>query len=259
MLIGGVLLMRIISCINQKGGVAKTTSALNIAAGIAMVEKDKKVIVLDLDPQCSLTILLGFEPADFQVTITDVLNQTNSINNIVYTSGMLDNLYIIPASPLLAASETFLAKTKDGYLYLRDVLSDIEEEFDYVIIDCPPQLSYLTISALAASTDYLVPCTAEYLAYRGLKQLKQTVDEVESLTNNSINDLGVIVTRFVSRRKLQQEILAGLKEEYNVIDLIKETTMIDKGLQNGKPVVVAAAKTDIAKAYMRVVHYIIDK
>lgn len=256
-LMGGVT-MRIIASINQKGGVAKTTSALNLGAGIAMLEKEKKVIVLDLDPQCSLTLLLGYDPIDFETSITDVLNQTASIKNIIYKSGLLDNLFIIPASPFLAAAEKNIEKERNGYLYLQDVLSDIQDEFDYVIIDCPPRLDLLTISALAAATDYIVPCTAEYLAYQGLIQLKQTVAEVQELTNRNIKDLGVIVTRFNGRRKNEQEILAALKDAYYVVGIIKDTTIIDAGLRVGKPVVAAAPKTAIAKEYMRIAQHIIN-
>ena len=116
---GGVQ-MKVISVINQKGGVGKTLSTLNLAAAIADTEKNKKIAIVDLDPQASLTISLGFEPDDFPVTISDVLNQQESIKKIIYQSGLLDNLYIIPSHGGLSATEVKMATMKDSYLYLRD-------------------------------------------------------------------------------------------------------------------------------------------
>ena len=249
--------MRTIAVINQKGGVGKSTSAFNIATAIAMQKVESKVAVLDLDPQASLTLLCGFEPDDFPVSIVDVMEQRASIKEIVYRSSVIDNLFLIPSHANLSATESKMIIQKNSYLYLRDILEDVESIFDY--IDCPPQLSLLTISALVASTDYIVPTTAEYLSYKGLKQLKSTVKEVEALKKEKVNDLGVIVTMYSKRIKKEQEVCEVLREEYNVIGIVKRTTQTNVSIYEGKPVVYTLQKSEIAKSYKQIAEHILNR
>ena len=251
--------MKIISIINQKGGVGKTLSTLNLAAAIADTEKNKKIAIVDLDPQASLTISLGFEPEDFPVNISDVLDQKQPINKIIFQSGLLDNLFIIPSHGSLSATEVKMATMKDSYLYLRDVLGDIEDKFDYILIDCPPQLSLLTMSAITASNYYIVPCTAEYLPYRGLKQITSTVLDMQQLINTKIECLGVIVTMYNNRINAEKEVYAALEKDYSILGVTKRTTKANMGIYEGKPVVMAAPKEPIAKEYMRIATDILKK
>lgn len=227
---------KIISVVNQKGGVAKTTSTHNIATALAM-EHGKKVVMIDLDPQASLTISCGFVPEDdFEEDVSALFAAKPAATHDCIYETDIDGLYLIPSSMKLAIVELQLYGMFQRELYLKRAIEKIEDEFDYVLIDCPPQLSQLTVNALVASTDYIIPVKTDYLSYRGLEYLEQTVDMVR-VTNPALNCLGVIATFFDGRTNDCKEILELLKDEYNVLGVTKKAVSVQSQVLNGKAIV----------------------
>lgn len=246
---------KIIALANQKGGVTKTTSTFNIAAGLAL--KGYKTVMIDFDPQASLTISAGYEPLDFQYTISDVLKGDAITQAIYKVDHVSENLYIIPSIIDLAKTEVELVGRTARESVLKKKLEEIEDQFEYIIIDCPPQLALLTINALTACTDLIIPCQTNYLAYRGLKELIHTIEELKELLECKINIIGVIATLYDKRTKKDKEILEVLEEEYKVLGTVKKTVKAIEGIYEGKPIIQMDSKCEVAKAYLKIVDDII--
>lgn len=246
----------VLSFANQKGGVGKTTSAYNVA--YILSTKGYRTLLIDLDPQASLTIYAGLEPYDYEHTIIDVLQKPKKdiANNILV---LRENLDIIPSRIELAFVENELIGKAAREKILSRALDQVADNYDYVVIDCPPQLSTLTLNALTASDSVVIPCKTDYLAYRGIKQLLETVETVrEDIGNSQIKVLGILATMYEMRSKDDQDVLALLKEEYNVIGTIKKTVQAKKGLYDGMSISEFDPKTDIAQEYEKVTNTILE-
>lgn len=246
--------MKVIAFANQKGGVAKTTSTFNIGAGLA--KRGYKVLMLDLDPQASLTIYAGLEPYEQEKSIVDVL-KTQKLNPETDIVNIRENLDIITSRIELSAVENELLSKTARELILSRALDTVKAQYDYIVIDCPPQLSTLTINALACTDEVIIPCKTDYLAYRGLKQLLETVDTVRAYFKPDIKVVGLLATMYESRAKDDNEILDVLKEEYNVVGVIKRTTQAKKGMYDGLSAVEFSPKSDLAKEYERIIDVLI--
>lgn len=245
--------MKVLSIANQKGGVAKTTTTYNIA--YILSSRGERVLMVDMDPQASLTIYTGLEPYDReeQETIIGVLKH-NRHGIKQSTVSLRENLDIIPSRIELAGVENELLARTGRERILSKALQKVTDEYDWVIIDCPPQLSTLTLNALAASNYVLIPCKTDYLAYRGIKQLLETVDTVrEDLEISDLRVLGVLATLFETRSNDDKDILDLLKDEYDVIGVIRKTVQAKKGLYDGQSISEFNPKSDIAKDYSEVV------
>lgn len=207
--------MEVISIVNQKGGVGKTTTVWNLAASLA--ELDKKVLMIDFDPQSSLTICVGLEPNELQKTIYNVILGRTDINSTIIE---LSNYDIIPSMIDLAGAEVELSsKIGKEYILLKK-LKEIQKQYDFILIDCPPSLGNLTVNAINASHKIIVPMTCEYLAYRGLQLLVNTISEVKELSNNT-KDMYVLPTMYDGRTKHAKEVLEQVKKEgYKLFDTI---------------------------------------
>lgn len=246
----------VISFANQKGGVAKTTSTFNVAACLA--RRGNKVLMIDLDPQASLTIYAGLEPYEHEKTIVDVLrNQRQDIGECIVK--IRDNLDIITSRIELSGVENELLSRTARELILSRALDKVKDTYDYVIIDCPPQLSTLTINALSCTDKVVIPCKTDYLAYRGIKQLLETIDTIRAYFKPDIEVAGILATLFESRAKDDQEILDLLKEEYNVLGVIKRTAQAKKGMYDGMSSVEFSPKSELAQEYEHVVDAIVLK
>ena len=246
----------VISFANQKGGVAKTTSTFNVAASLA--KRGYRVLMVDLDPQASLTIYAGLEPYEYEHTIIDVLkNPKQEIRKCI--NPVRDNLNIITSRIELSATENELLSRPARELILSRALTNVHDEYDYILIDCPPQLSTLTVNALACTDKVIIPCKTDYLAYRGLKQLFETIETTRTYFKPDIEALGVLATMFDARANDDKDVLQVLQAEFNVIGVIKRTTQAKKGMYDGLSSVEYAPKSELAKEYEHLVDIIVSK
>ena len=212
--------MRIISFINQKGGVGKTTSCANIGTGLAIV--GRRVLLIDLDPQFNLTSGLGMRLGEDDVGIYDVLRDDATMmetrrSRPVQLDGIDASIDLVGSSLALAGADIQLAHVTSRELLLKRALSKLPRDvYDYVLVDCPPSLGVLTSNALAAATEIYVPAEVEYYALEGIPQLEMAIESV-SLVNEALHIGGVIPTRFDSRRNLNKEVLEALKERFGKV------------------------------------------
>ena len=206
--------VQIITFANQKGGVGKTTSALNCAASLGVL--GKRVLLLDLDPQANSTSSLGIAKNGLKFSIYEVLTGKASDISLAIIETKYKNLSIIPSNMSLASIEAELTIQGGREAYLKRILTSLEEKdlFDYVIIDCPPSLGMITINALVASTGVIIPTQCEYFALEGLTQLMMSVKAIKSRYNPSLNIIGILVTMFTPRFKLSKEVLSELENYY---------------------------------------------
>ena len=199
---------KIISVINQKGGVGKTTTVINLAAGLTM--RGKKILVIDLDPQGNATTGLGLSNTEnSELTIYSVLNGNKKISDVIQST-KFDNLNLVTSNVDLSGLEVETAGDSRRAFKLKDelasILNDSGASYDYILIDCPPSLSLLTIMALVASDELVVPLQTEFFALEGLTQLMKTIERIKSNLNPSLNIRGILLTMYDKRNKLSGEV-----------------------------------------------------
>ena len=194
--------MRIIAITNQKGGVGKTTTAINLGATLAALKY--KVLIIDLDPQGNASTGLGIEPADRVKTTYDLLLDGASLADVAMKTGV-ENLWIAPATTDLSSTDVELGQRDNRVFLLKEALG-IANQYDFVLIDCPPSLSLLTLNALTAAHSLLVPLQAEFFALEGLSQLMLTVREVRETANPALRIEGVVLTMLDSRMNLSRQV-----------------------------------------------------
>jgi chromosome partitioning protein len=197
---------------NQKGGVAKTTTVASL--GAAMVEKGKRVLLVDLDPQGCLTFSLGHDPDKLPMSVHDVL-----LGDVEPASALVDTdegMTLMPANIDLAGAEAMLLMRAGREYALRRALAKVRDEFDVVIIDCPPSLGVLTLNGLTAADDVIVPLQCETLAHRGVGQFLRTVNDVQQITNPSLTLLGALPTLYDSRTTHSRDVLLDVADRYEL-------------------------------------------
>ena len=245
---------KIISVINQKGGVGKTTTIINLAAGLTM--KGKKILVIDLDPQGNATTGLGISNADnSDLTIYNVLNGNKEISEVIQST-KLENLNLITSNVDLSGLELETADDNRRAFILKDqimaYLKDSGELYDYVLIDCPPSLSLLTIMALVSSNSLVVPLQTEFFALEGLTQLMKTIERIKDKLNSNLSIRGILLTMFDKRNNLsgQVELEARnyFKEKvYNSI--IPRNVRLSEAPSHGMPVLIYDKNCPGSKSY----------
>jgi chromosome partitioning protein len=200
---------RVLAVANQKGGVAKTTTVASLGAAIA--ELGHRVLLVDLDPQACLTFSLGVDPEDLELSVNDVLTKGVAPADVILETD--DGVDLMPATIELARAETDLL-TRTGREYvIRSAIEDLED-YDWVILDCPPSLGILTVAALTAATSVLIPLQCETLSHRGVGQLLDTVHDVKKFTNRKLEVLGVLPTLYDGRTKHARAVLETISETY---------------------------------------------
>lgn len=248
---------KIIAFANQKGGVAKTTSTYNI--GVALAQAGKATLMIDFDPQASLTICADKEPYLIEKTVVDVLQRKNALPIQACLQELRPNLYLAPACQELAQSEVDMFGRTASETILKRVLEPIRGHFDYILIDCPPQLSILTVNALSCADYVLIPCKTDYLAYRGMELLLDTVQDIRELVNPSLEIMGVFATMYDMRVKDDQEVLRKLQEEFEMIGIVKQLVSVKRGVGDGRAVTELAKDDEASNAYKQITAYIMER
>ena len=238
--------MRIIAFANQKGGVAKTTTTVSIAA--ALGELGRRVLAVDLDPQGALTYSLGIDPDELDETINDVLIRRLPMQKVIQTR----EVDLVPANIDLAGAEAvLLAKTGREYA-LERALREVLPMYDYVLIDCPPSLGILTINGLTAAQEVVIPLLAEALSHRAVGQLIETLGDIRHFTNPDLQVIGLMATMYDGRTRHAREVLADIGNRYGVRMLeppVRKSIRFAEATQAGRSIVSFAPSHPGAQAY----------
>lgn len=259
----------ILTCINQKGGVGKTTTVANI--GVYLARAGKKVLLIDIDPQSNLTSGLyavrhentasANEKSVSHSSIYNVLTGSKTINE-VFVSTKVDNLYLVPSSIDLAGAEVELVSALSRESILKNAIAKIESDYDFIIIDCPPSLGILTINAMVAADKIIIPVQCEYYALEGLSQLMNTIKLVKNSINSTLEIGGVILTMYDSRTNLSKQISDEVTDFFGGMvfkTIIPRNIRLSEAPSHGKPISDYEPSSSGAKAYKDLAQEFIDR
>lgn len=244
------ILGRIIAIANQKGGVGKTTTSVNLSACLAFL--GKKVLLIDIDPQGNASSGLGVRKGDLESCVYDVLINDEDIKGVIQQTDV-ENLYIVPATISLAGAEIELVSTISREVRLKKSLQEIKNNFDFIIIDCPPSLGLLTINALTASDGLIIPVQCEYYALEGLSQLLSTVRLVQKHLNKELMIDGVLLTMLDARTNLGLQVIDEVKRYFQdkvYRSIIPRNVRLSEAPSHGKPVILYDSKSRGAEIYL---------
>ena len=250
---------RIIAVANQKGGVGKTTTSINLAACLA--EKGKKVLAVDMDPQGNLTSGLGVDKDSVEKSIYELIIGEVDIKEVI-NKEVLENLDIIPTSIDLSAAEIELIGVDDKEYILRNAIDQVKDQYDFVIIDCPPSLSMLTINAMTTADSVIVPIQCEYYALEGLSQLIHTVELVKDRLNSKLEIEGVVFPMYDARTNLSLQVVENVKDnlQQNIYKtIIPRNIRLAEAPSYGLPINKYDPKSTGAESYMRLADEVIER
>ncbi len=242
---------KIFALANQKGGVGKTTTAVNLSA--SMAEMGKKVLLIDIDPQGNSTSGLGIEKLNLEYCIYNVLIDDYPIEMIIKDTD-LESLYVAPATINLAGAEIELVPSLSRESKLDDAIQFIKEDYDYIFIDCPPSLGLLTFNALTAATHVLIPIQCEYYALEGLSQLLNSIKLSNQYLNKDLKIGGVVLTMYDSRTNLSVDVAEEVRKYFpeKVFDtIIHRNVRLSEAPSHGKPIILYDSNSRGAKAYRK--------
>jgi chromosome partitioning protein len=242
-------LPRVVAIANQKGGVGKTTTTVNLGASLA--ELGFRVLVLDLDPQGNATTGLGLNPRDVEGSVYDVLLNDVALEDIIEPTS-LKNLFVAPATIDLAGAEIELVPVMSRELKLRKAIDQVRDQYDLVLIDCPPSLGLLTVNGMAACDDVIVPIQCEYYALEGLGQLLRNVGLVQANLNPGLDIRGIILTMYDARTKLADQVVTEVRAYFGekvYETVVPRTVRLSEAPSFGQPIIVFDSTSRGAKAY----------
>ena len=250
---------RIISIANQKGGVGKTTTTINLSACLA--QSGKKVLVIDFDPQANTTSGLGVDKRSLEIGAYDVLLGEKRADEAIRPS-IVEGLSILPTNVELAGAEIELINFPEREYILKRILVDMKYIYDYILIDCPPSLNLLTVNALTASDTVLVPIQCEYFALEGLSQLMYTIELVKKRLNKRLELEGVVFTMYDSRTNLSAQVVEEVKshlEENIYRSIIPRNVRLSEAPSHGLPITLYDEKSKGAEAYIALAQEVINR
>ncbi len=247
---------RIISFFNQKGGVAKTTTAINTAGILA--KKGIKVLVIDLDAQASATLGLGLNPANVETTLDVVMlnSRDNNVEDLVYSIN--DFLHVIPSNISFSIAETKLSTSRRREDKLKNALEPVIDDYDFILIDCPPNYGLVAINALSASGEVVIPCATDYYSLAGLNLVLDSISDIQYEVNPKLDIAGILLTRFVSNTVQAREIAGLVRKQYEgkirVFDsTIRETVKIKEAPATSETIIDYAPNHAVAQDYINFV------
>ena len=250
---------RIIAIANQKGGVGKTTTSINLSACLSAL--GKKVLAIDMDPQGNMTSGLGIDKDNVEYTVYDLIIGEADIKEVICKE-TLENLDVLPTNIDLSAAEIELIGVDNKEYIIRDAVEKIKEDYDFIIIDCPPSLSMLTINAMTTADTVLVPIQCEYYALEGLSQLIHTIDLVKERLNPKLEMEGVVFTMYDARTNLSLQVVENVKENLNKAiykTIIPRNIRLAEAPSHGMPINLYDPKSAGAESYMLLAEEVINK
>jgi ATPases involved in chromosome partitioning len=253
------LITKIIAVANQKGGVAKTTTAINLGACLA--ELGKRVLLIDLDPQGNATSGMGISKNKLGRCIYDVLINDLSLTQVIQKTDQ-KNLKVVPARIQLAGAEIELVSQISREGKLRSALEEVKDNFDFIFIDCPPSLGLLTLNALSAATDVIIPIQCEYYALEGLTLLMKTMESVRKLLNPELNILGALLTMFDARTNLAIQVVDEVKKYFPqkvFKTIISRNVRLSEAPSHGKPINTYDTRSRGAEVYRELAKEVLER
>ena len=250
---------RIIAIANQKGGVGKTTTAINLSASLASL--GKKVLAIDMDPQGNMSSGLGVDKNEVEKTVYDLIIGNIGIEECIYEE-VIENLDVLPSNIDLSAAEIELIGVDNKEYILRDEVNKVKEKYDFIIIDCPPALSMLTINAMTTSDSVLVPIQCEYYALEGLSQLIHTIELVQERLNPELEIEGVVFTMYDARTNLSLQVVENVKDNLNqniYKTIIPRNVRLSEAPSYGMPINLYDPKSKGTESYLLLAEEVINK